>query len=726
MTGLKIPAAQQWAILIIVSVLAGYASYEMAGPSVTVPAVAMSQVYPASSGALTILGRSFSLSPAENPLRNEALALMTTDRAKGWTLYNEIVEAGRARYYHGCFACHGDWLDGTLPAQASGSLESTASNPLQAAFALWRIDIGAPEKNKAAETQAPATPIAHKRLDETKVWQIITFLTDSAGRVPPEMPGMAETKPVLMGMALYQQRCAVCHGKEGTNDGPAAKRMYPQPRDFSLALFKYKTSPGTLLPRDSDLFHTIERGLTGSGMPAWGELLSDAQINSLIPVIKGFDITAAWAPEEADEADFDERGYYLKTDFRRIAEAEPVSGQIPYSEDSIAQGKVAFDKICIKCHGPDGRGNITSGKSRLEDDWDNRIWPRDLTKPWTWRVTQADGPEPQSREQTIRNIYTRFSIGLPGTPMPAHRATEAGNRDPLSLEERWNVANYVYSLRQKTVPPGDKPLIQALHTVGPLPDDLNDAAWEDAPPVTLRLTPSIIKQEHLTTPLNDAVTVRALYNDEDIAFLLEINDRTDSRPGEKVSMRMQDRKYRLHPDALAIRFPRVDAVETGPQLLTPRYLHGNDTNPTTLWYWNAGSIEPPQPASQLLLDAIGADQRLTLRKNDQSLSAHGQWERGRWRVLMKHPRAASNGRDVSFNEGLLIPVSFANWDGSNGEALYRNTRTPWYWLVLSTPSEVAQGLALPIGVSVGVLLLGFLLMGGKWTGTGKGATASDE
>ncbi|MCF6363473.1 MAG: c-type cytochrome [Gammaproteobacteria bacterium] len=711
MTGLNIPAAPRWAILIVISVLAGYASYKLAGPSVVVPEVTMSQVYPASSGALDILDRSFSLSPAENPLRNEALALMSEDQTKGWILYNEIVEAGRARYYHGCFACHGEWLNGTVPAQAAGAGESGTPNPLQAAFALWRIDIGGSEQEKTPETQAPAIPVAHKRLDETKVWQIITFLTDSAGLVPQlDMAEAASKNPPLMDMALYQQRCAVCHGEHGANDGPASKRMYPQPRDFSLALFKYKTSPGTLPPRDSDLFHTIKRGLTESGMPAWGNFLSDAQIDSLIPVIKGFDITAAWAPEDADEDDFDEEGYYLKTDFLQISEIEPVTGQVSFSEKSIAQGKVAFDKICIKCHGPEGRGNITTAKSWLEDDWNNRIWPRDLSKPWTWRVTQADGPEAQSREQTIRNIYTRLSIGLPGTPMPAHRATEAGNRDPLGAEDRWHVANYVYSLRQKSVPLGDKPLIQALRVTGPLPDSLDDAAWENTPAVSLRLWPNIIKQERLTTPLNDAVTVRVLYNDEDIAFLLEVNDRTDSRPGEKVSMRVQDRRYRLNPDALAIRFPRVDAVETGPQLLIPHYLHGNNTNPTTQWYWNAGSLEPPQPASKLLMDAIGPAQKLTLRTNDHSLDAQGQWEQGRWRVLMKHPREASNGRDVSFNEGLLIPVSFLNWDGSNGEILDRNTRTPWYWLVLSAPTETDQGLVLPVGVSVGVLLLGFLLM----------------
>ena len=63
---------------------------------------------------------------------------------------------------------------------------------------------------------------------------------------------------------------------------------------------------------------------------------------------------------------------------------------------------------CKECHGEEGRGNITSDK-RLENDWGDRIWPRDLTSPWTWRMT-----EDVSRDVTIRNIFTRATIGIPG------------------------------------------------------------------------------------------------------------------------------------------------------------------------------------------------------------------------------------------------------------------------------------------------------------------------
>ena len=58
-------------------------------------------------------------------------------------------------------------------------------------------------------------------------------------------------------------------------DGVAADFMYPRPRDFSLALFKYKTSPGTLPPRDEDLFNTIKLGLPGTAMPGWTSLSAD-------------------------------------------------------------------------------------------------------------------------------------------------------------------------------------------------------------------------------------------------------------------------------------------------------------------------------------------------------------------------------------------------------------------------------------------------------------------
>ena len=75
--------------------------------------------------------------------------------------------------------------------------------------------------------------------------------------------------------------------------------MYPKPRDFTLGLFKYKTTDAdSEFPTDADLRNTIRDGLTGTAMPGWKELLSDKEIDALIAKIKVF---GYW--DEEDPAD---------------------------------------------------------------------------------------------------------------------------------------------------------------------------------------------------------------------------------------------------------------------------------------------------------------------------------------------------------------------------------------------------------------------------------------
>ncbi len=216
-----------------------------------------------------------------------------------------------------------------------------------------------------------------------------------------------------------------------------------------------------------------------------------------------------------------------------------MQGQIPYSDESVELGRKAFIKSCKECHGEEGRGNIVSGK-KLEDDWGNRIWPRNLTKPWTWRATQIQEINEQERDETIWNIYTRLSIGIPGTPMPAHRAVEEGKK--------------------------------------------------------------------------------------------------------------------MHADAIATQFPQQDAYQVSPAVVKPLYRHGDARHSTTIWYWNAGSVEPTREAGGMLLDAAGPDRKLEPRLADSSLKTAGEWRHGQWRVVMSRPRMSSNG-DVKFTEGQFILIS---------------------------------------------------------------------
>ncbi len=718
----------RWFFLLAIPAIVGYTTYGLVKPSNDAP-VELRQVHPAPPASLKVFDKSYDLATLENPVRQEILATLAEDEEAGWARYDEAVLAGRDVYYQNCFYCHGDLLNGEghyaegfNPAPINFQ-DPTIIPQLQEAFLFWRITTGGPGLPTEGTPWNSAMPVWHEMLSEEDVWNVITFIFDYNGQVPriwdPEVSKRVTAmkdqvlarRAGMKGMDLYRFRCEVCHGEQGMGDGVAADRMYPRPRDFSLGLFKYKSSPGTMLPRDEDLFDTIKHGLPGTAMPGWGPLMTDEQIRSLIPVIKGFDITAAWAPEDADEDAFDDEGHYTKTDFRQITEREPLTGRIPYSEESVARGREAFLKSCKECHGAEARGNIVSGK-KLEDDWGFRIWPRDLTKPWTWRATQSPSRGEKQRDETIANIYTRLSIGIPGTPMPAHRAVEEGNRDPVSLEDRWHIANYVYSVRDTTVPPTESGVITARRVEGGLPVSLEDKRWQEAPATTLHLVPNIIKEERLFTPLNDAVTVRTLYNDNEIAFLLEIDDRTESRPGIPYFTDLMDENLEMHADAVAIQFPKQDAFRTMPSVEKPLYRHGDAKHHTTMWYWNAGSVEPGKAEFAMLLDASGPDRKLKPRPGDDSLKATAEWRDGKWRILMTRPREGRGG-DISFDEGQFIPVSFANWDGSNGEAGSKHTLTTWYWLVLPQQADPVRVYGLPLGIALLVFLAGLGLVAGQ-------------
>ncbi|MFQ5783394.1 MAG: c-type cytochrome [Alphaproteobacteria bacterium] len=684
----------RWAVPIVIASLLGFPAHRTVEAAVDAP-VETRVAHPTPPSRLDVYGKSYDLGTLENPVRARVLEQWKTDPARAMETYTAAVRAGRKVYFQNCFQCHGDQVDGKgMFVAAQNPRPANLRKPMHYAMMdeanfFWRITTGGAGLPKEAAPWNSAMPAAHNLLSEEDVWNFIIFLYDRVGQVPRLRDEDAATaqaalnaevrakRAASVGKELYEFRCSVCHGEQGKGDGPAADFLYPAPRDFTLGLFKYKTSPAKVQqPTDDDLFRTIKRGLPGTGMPAWGPFLDDDQIRSLIPVVKGFDTVGVWAPEDAEDEDFDEEtGHYLKTDFVRITALEPVVGQIAPSEESIAQGKKAFEKNCSPCHGEEGRGNPAVEK-QLRDDWGKRIWPRDLTKPWTWRVSNV----PDDAEETIRKIFTRFSVGIPGSRMPQQSSG-------ISQELRWHIANYVFTLRNTTPPVAESPVIRGVAVNGPLPESVDDIAWETAPSTTLLMFPNLIKGNRLFKPLNDAVSVRVLYNDNAIAFLLEVDDRTYSRPGDPDAEKIQDRKLELHSDAFAIQFPKRDAFVAASKVEKPMLGHGDPVHSTTIWYWNAGSVEPQRASYSMILDAAGSDEKLRPRQEDTSLGAFGEWTNGRWRVLMKRSRNGGENGDVTFSEDKFIPVSFADWDGSNGEVGSKHSLTSWYWLLLPSPEN---------------------------------------
>ncbi len=83
-------------------------------------------------------------------------------------------------------------------------------------------------------------------------------------------PIAASTNSLLSGEAVYESRCLSCHGVDGNGDGPAGEGLMPPPANFHAL--------HALIHPDAQLFNWIDRGKSGTGMPAFGDELTDAQI----------------------------------------------------------------------------------------------------------------------------------------------------------------------------------------------------------------------------------------------------------------------------------------------------------------------------------------------------------------------------------------------------------------------------------------------------------------
>ena len=81
----------------------------------------------------------------------------------------------------------------------------------------------------------------------------------------------------------YNTYCVQCHGVERNGKGINSKYMSVQPRDHSDA-------KGMVDIPDNELFKAIKEGGLSVNksvlMPAWGDVLSDAEVNELVAYLR--------------------------------------------------------------------------------------------------------------------------------------------------------------------------------------------------------------------------------------------------------------------------------------------------------------------------------------------------------------------------------------------------------------------------------------------------------
>lgn len=236
-----------------------------------------------------------------------------------------------------------------------------------------------------------------------------------------------------LGKAVYERRCIGCHGGKGDGRGPSAQFFAVKPRDFTSGFFKFRSTSGghDTLPSDQDLFITVTHGLWGTPMPPWYDISTEERL-AVIQYIKTF--SDRWKKEPV-HAPID------------------IPPEPPVTAASVERGKNHFMRICMLCHGTDGKGDGPIADT-LTDTWGNKVRPANLTlAAGTVGGVKLghDGP----------HVFKTVVTGVGGTPMPAFAQTFTPN-------EVWDIVHFVQSLRVEA-------RLQELRASGLEQDDVEHA-----------------------------------------------------------------------------------------------------------------------------------------------------------------------------------------------------------------------------------------------------------
>lgn len=654
------------ALMVFFPMLIGFYAYTQASQKVE-PPPELRAVHPAPPTSISFRGQTIDIQGLENPLRKDAVN------------FQKHVREGGEIYSKHCVYCHGDMLDGKghfahgfNPPPADFTDPGTIAM-LEESYLFWRIAKGGPGLPKESAPWNSAMPAWEDRLSTEETWKVILFLYEAAGVQPrrwethssrgsvtsiaaPRAPAFAprtshlalssdawaqQAEPEL-GKQVYDKRCAFCHGFEGKGDGAAAPFLDPRPRDFTRGLYKIRSTPSGKLPTDEDLLNITTEGMPGTSMPGWGKL-PERERRAVVQYIKSF-----------------------SDHFKSEGAGKPieVGSQVASSKESLDKGRQLYQDLeCFGCHGKEGRADGPSVPT-LKDDWGSRARTANLRKRWNFRGGSS-----------VKAIYTRFNTGMAGTPMPAYS-------DSIDAEQSWHLSNYVASLGSDT--PNYGTFLAAKLVRRELPATPDDPLWEQVDPTSFPLVGQVLVDPRNFTPSIDMVSVRAVYNEKAVAFLLAWDDPTSGKAtGDG----------RMPPDALALQFP-AKPLEGSER---PYFLMGDSSNPAYLIRWQSNL----ERVEELVATGLG---RLQQQAAGVAVGVTGAaiYQDGLYRLLITRPLAAKPNGSPGFAIGRFIPIAFLAWDGGNAESGNKMAVSAWYYLILEEPASAKRFVYPPLAALAAV------------------------
>lgn len=255
-----------------------------------------------------------------------------------------------------------------------------------------------------------------------------------------------------------------------------------------------------------------------------------------------------------------------------------------------------------------------------------------------------------------------------------------------------------------------------------LPNDQPASAlWQQATAVEVPLSAQNVVKPMLTETNIKTITVRALHNRKQIAFLVTWTDATKNDQ----AVRIQDFR-----DAAALQFPLSEGQ--------PYFCMGQEGGNVNIWHWKAdwqADITARQDV-ELLYPNINVDQypfakgafpapadyldpnyvpalaagnlfaathtspiedviaggfgTLTAQPTEgQNVKGYGTWANNTWNVIFTRDLTSTEESDIKFNPDKLTAVAFAAWDGANNERNGQKSTSQWVTLQLAGGAPIA-------------------------------------
>jgi DMSO reductase family type II enzyme heme b subunit len=263
-------------------------------------------------------------------------------------------------------------------------------------------------------------------------------------------------------------------------------------------------------------------------------------------------------------------------------------------------------------------------------------------------------------------------------------------------EDRWALVDYVYALSEDT--PGYASSVFAHAVEGAVDLTRGDALFAEAPAARFPVAGQIIEPGRSYFPGVNAITVQAVYDQDDIAFRLTWHDmRAETGGQNSPALPVPDDDSTdpdtsgLYSDAVAIQLP----AQMPAGVTRPYFLFGDARNAVDLWF-----VDLAQGSSVQHFVGKGSDD-LTPGSGDVEVTS--SYEEGEWSVVFKRSRHLDDG--LSFEEDTFVPIAFTVWDGFNRERGNKRGVTTWYHVYIP-PMETESAVLPMLGYSLLTLLVG--------------------